>query len=416
MTSITTTTTASTKKKRKRNQDRKLLIEVDHIIPLSKGGRNHVDNLQPILACNHHKKTNKTTDYTKSGKTQGKPVLGWQVGKPETKVDYYSAGEATRQLQVSRGSISAICNKTGKRKKTFSKKYYKWYTFSYVPQIQLLPGEEWKSIPSELFFRTKKNKIVSNMGRIKGYDGKIVYGSKSSDKLGYRNVFIGKCGKGGKGYGVHRLVLGTFKLEEIRKEWLSSGDSCTLKEYFDAREVDHIDSDPSNNKIDNLQLLTKVDHIIKTNKNKKQRKTFKGKQLVQIKKISDKDWIDFQSLTIAAKYIGAPITNISKVLRGKRMSVKGYLARRPPMDALPEEVWRSIPSEFSSIPIKYEVSNWCRVRKDKKIEIHGSKNLRGTVQVSIKNIPYLTHRLACGAFHYDKIQQIMKDNPGSHFF
>ena len=64
-----------------------------------------------------------------------------------------------------------------------------------------------------------------------------------TSKLGYRRVVLSKNNKPRR-YGVHQLVTSAF-----------------LGPVPDGMEVNHIDSNPSNNNIDNLEYVTRQDNI-----------------------------------------------------------------------------------------------------------------------------------------------------------
>lgn len=105
-----------------------------------------------------------------------------------------------------------------------------------------MTNEVWKSIRGY-----KRLYEVSNFGRIKSLERKI-HPEEAILKLfynpnGYVYIILHKNGKG-KNCRVHRLVAKTFIKNPYRKP-----------------EVNHIDTDKTNNKANNLEWLTKKEHL-----------------------------------------------------------------------------------------------------------------------------------------------------------
>ncbi len=99
---------------------------------------------------------------------------------------------------------------------------------------------------------------ISNFGRVRSFKrGKIRYLKNGIDVWGYYRVSLHKNGKQ-KSLRIHRLV------------WDHFGDS---KRNGRILQVDHINNDKSNNRIDNLQLLSTREnvskHYLRTDKSSK---------------------------------------------------------------------------------------------------------------------------------------------------
>jgi hypothetical protein len=99
-----------------------------------------------------------------------------------------------------------------------------------------LDGEVWKDISNKA--------KVSNKGRFHSKLGRKHFGTKKSN---YMSVFSDK-----KHHFVHRLVA---------KYFLS-----TPTEF--QTQVDHVDGDPTNNDVSNLEWVTPSENLIRANKNK----------------------------------------------------------------------------------------------------------------------------------------------------
>jgi len=90
----------------------------------------------------------------------------------------------------------------------------------------------------------------SDFGRIRFNKRRITYGTKASD--GYRLVIVKR-----KVYRVHRLIMEAFDpVGEIISEYAD--------QKYRPAHVDHVDGNPANNLIDNLQWLTPSEHLSKT--------------------------------------------------------------------------------------------------------------------------------------------------------
>ena len=101
--------------------------------------------------------------------------------------------------------------------------------------------EEWRDIEGyEGLYQ------VSNMGRVRSlnymHTGKIREISQRTKKTGYQDVLLHKNGKR-KLWSVHRLVATAFIPNPDNKP-----------------EVDHIDTNPSNNNVDNLRWVTSLEN------------------------------------------------------------------------------------------------------------------------------------------------------------
>lgn len=98
--------------------------------------------------------------------------------------------------------------------------------------------EIFKIIKQHVPTRRLKSREISNFGRIRDTTNKdivnIHLGSATGRNLNYRSCKISY-----KTFGVHRLVYENF-----------------VGKIADGLEIDHIDDNPSNNRYDNLQLLT----------------------------------------------------------------------------------------------------------------------------------------------------------------
>ena len=176
------------------------------------------------LACTPSEDTNAKR---KSGASkQSKPVLGRRHGSEGEWVEYESMSAAARALGLQQSGVSACCR--GRLKRTGE------YEFKLAPlaEDQLdRPGEEWREVQLEC----GASRSVSNLGRVRTAIG-IIHEGCDLGGGGYLRVQIN-----GKHHYVHRLVALAFLGPP-------PSENHTM--------VMHIDSNPANNRADNLEWVT----------------------------------------------------------------------------------------------------------------------------------------------------------------
>lgn len=108
-----------------------------------------------------------------------------------------------------------------------------------------LEGEEWKIIPGY------SNYSVSNLARIRNNKtNRLLHFNESQT---YSRVDLSKAGTHAKHFYVHRIVYCTF-----HNDW-------NLEGFV----IDHIDANPKNNKLNNLQKITPSENNLKQERFKK---------------------------------------------------------------------------------------------------------------------------------------------------
>ena len=165
-----------------------------------------------------------------------------------------------------------------------------------------LPG--FKKIPGfDGYYINTEGQIYSE------FQGKIMNTFNRGGK--YISVTL-QQGKTAKIYLIHRLIAITF-----------------LPNPNNYPEIDHIDGNPENNRVDNLRWVTK-----KQNQNNpisaQRRKTaiinLQGIKVVAL--LNGKEIAEFESISEAARKMNVHATNISKVLSGKMFQTGGYQWKR----------------------------------------------------------------------------------------
>jgi hypothetical protein len=278
--------------------------EIDHID--GDPSNNRLDNLRWASRSEqirHSYATNKTR--ASSAPKRSKPVLGRALGTQEW-TQYPSIQEAARALGLNHGHISACCGGRTKRTGDYE---FKW---GEANEAAVLPGE---------VFKPYETAWVSNFGRYRNCRG--VISTPKPRTNGYVEIRIN-----GKTHYIHRVMAVAFDLPK----------------RDDQDTVDHIDGNPSNNRLDNLRWASRseqVRHSYATNKKRasnapKQSKPVLGRAL------GTQGWTQYPSTMEAARGLGLNSGHISACCGGKRKRVGEYefkWAEANEEAVLPGEVW-----------------------------------------------------------------------------
>ena len=189
----------------------------------------------------------------------------------------------------------------------------------------------------------------------------------------------------------HRLIYECFYQETIA----------------DGFQIDHIDSNSSNNSIFNLQKLTTKEHGKKTHGGKKGNgKLKRSKSVTRFKINEDEEEVDlvvYDSIADAAIAIRCKSSDIANVLRGSQKTTRGYFFKYTEIkedEKFKNEEWKKladIDDRFKDF--KSEISDFGRVRSERGIISCGTKHHSGYSTVGIKGTKYLIHILVTLAFH-----------------
>ena len=280
---------------------------VDHID--NNPSNNRLENLRWASRSEqvkHSYATNK--NRASNAPKRSKPIEGRVLGA-EAWVPYASSHEAARELGLNQGSISACCS--GRYKQTGG------YEFRYgeANEVAVLPGEEWKPYESAW---------VSSFGRFKSSTG--VVSTPKPMKSGYVSVQIN-----GKQHQLHVLMAIAFGLPK----------------RDDQATVDHIDNNPSNNRLENLRWASRseqIKHSYATNKNRGSNAPKRSKP-VEGRVLGAEAWVPYASTAEAARELGLNQGHISVCCRGQVKQTGGYEFRwgvENEVAVLEGEVWMDI--------------------------------------------------------------------------
>lgn len=234
----------------------------------------------------HSYQTN--TSRGSSAVRQSKPIRAAKVGTDEW-TEFPNAHDASRELGVYRWNILKCLRGTYKQ--------MNGYVFQYSTPVEppLLDGEVWKNYG---------NSCVSSLGRIQNTDGVIFTPKPRKD--GYVVVQIGT-----EQWLLHRLVATVFELPRPSDEYV---------------EVNHINGNPSDNVLSNLEWCTKkqnVQHSYDTNKTRSSNVERLSKP-VRGRKVGTQEWIEYAGAKEATRVLGLGEGKVTLCCQGKRASTKGY--------------------------------------------------------------------------------------------
>ena len=264
--------------------------------------------------------------------------------------------------------VGTVANSTSKMHKLLSKPFemsdfsfdhltgYRNEVKQFIPPIDEL-NEEWKDI--------QYGYKISNQGRVKNPQGKILGGSTHKDS--YRFVTIK-----GKQIPIHRIVAENF-----------------IENKYDKPFVNHKDGNKMNNSVDNLEWVTQQENIQHSYKNKLQPstvKTYKGKftdeQRQQIK--DEYNNTDISRRQLALKY-NVSHTCICDIINDKYKyadKVNTYEeVARPLVDTLNElrDMWFREEDETVKKEIWYNILQLLPNSYNQKRTVHLNYEVLGTM-------------------------------------
>jgi len=226
-------------------------------------------------------------------------------------------------------------------------------------------------------------RVFHRDGSITLANGKNTRGGVTSD--GYRIVYMSdKDKKFAKRY-VHRLILEAF-----------------TGEVAGEREVDHINRNPSDNRVENLRFLTKKanrQHMHAGNPNISKNTALKRAKVVIGTSPAGQEY-RFMTMTRATAFMKLPLKQsgiITKVIKSGG-TVRKWKFRYANTDAV-GEVWKKV-DNYPGLETDIWASNFGRIKKPKRTT-HGSNGQYFKTEVNIngKLTAKGVHHFVCWAFH-----------------
>jgi hypothetical protein len=233
-----------------------------------------------------------------------------------------------------------------------------------------IKDDEWFIHPEIITHEVNRNCIIRNKKT-----NKIVNGSKIES--GRETITINKIK-----HQKHR-----FMMECIYNIILS-----------DEYDIDHIDSNPSNNKLENLQILTRKEHAIKTKQNQKIDDTYINKLSKTLKYVKDDKEYFFKSINEASRILGIDRRTIRNSLKLKKPDFNNrQWIQIIDKNKINDEEWKTL-ENFDGLLI----SNKGRIQYKNLANQHitcGSKGEQDYYTIGYKSKRYKVHQLVCMAFN-----------------
>jgi len=224
---------------------------------------------------------------------------------------------------------------------------------------------------------------ASSSGRVRLVTGKVTFGSPGVD--GYRRVCL-------FWQGVYKTVLAHRLVAHAFLRHTSSSDHW---------QVNHVDGDKSNNRLNNLEYVT-------PSQNQLHRHSRCPGQVREARPVmarllrSDQAWITYPSVAECARQHGLSITSIYNCCSQKIKHTKGYEFRYERTLALAGEVWRAAIDPGTGVALPREVSSLGRIKAMRGYPSYGTMTGSGyrSVCVTINGTQrhFLVHRLVLRTF------------------
>ena len=238
-------------------------------------------NVQTAYRCNPSRGN--------SGHATSKPVMWRNLAASPSWNLCRSISATAKQLGVSPLKVSKCCC-TGTQIGDCELK------FGQPIECSQLPGEEWLPIKNPFTGQNVKGKYVSSLGRIKSSNSLVTRGHQMRSGYFATSLY-------GDNVLVHRLVAHAF-LGSPPSSWHT--------------QVNHKDSNPGNNCLDNLEYVTPSQnrrHFLNTVGY--QKKNVCGSTPVLARLYGSKDeWVKHSSISDASKALGIDRGSISRCARG----------------------------------------------------------------------------------------------------
>ena len=249
---------------------------------------NRLENLEWVSAAENVKHSHDTNPQRRQcGPRQSKPVEARRLGTDKW-VRFASTAEAAQALGLSSGGVSSCARGRQKRDGDYE------FRFAEPTEPSMLDGEEWRAVGT-------RGAAVSSCGRYRDCRG--VVRTPRPVRSGYVPICIAY-----KMRVIHRVIAEAFDLPGRTAE---------------RDEINHIDGNPSNNHLSNLEWVSRSENIRQSYATNTQRRN--GGALIskpiEVRRDGSECWVRFASMSEAARALGLTEASLSSCAQGKQKRV-----------------------------------------------------------------------------------------------
>ena len=251
---------------------------------------NRLENLEWVSAAENVKHSHDTNPQRRQcGPRQSKPVEARRLGTDKW-VRFASTAEAAQALGLSSGGVSSCARGRQKRDGDYE------FRFAEPTEPSMLDGEEWRAVGT-------RGAAVSSCGRYRDCRG--VVRTPRPVRSGYVPICIAY-----KMRVIHRVIAEAFDLPGRTAE---------------RDEINHIDGNPSNNHLSNLEWVSRSENIRQSYATNKQRRNGGAhiSKPIEIRRCGSDCWVRFASMSEAARALSLKLSSVSRWAQGKQKRVRG---------------------------------------------------------------------------------------------
>ena len=238
----------------------------------------------------------------------------------------------------------------------------------------------WRASPLRMPAALFSSWHVSSLGRTRNTRGQVFLGSQ--DISGYRRVQMTLPPKMKKNFYVHRLVAYAFYGPPSSPQLV----------------VNHIDGDPGNNCLDNLEYATYSENSRRSRARSSQNPSPRSGKAVMVRKVGMQTWTTFPSMRQAAEAVGVHHSSVSHCCRGKQLTCQGHEFMLAPVTDLLGEIWAAaVCPATSTMMLGYQISTHGRMQGPTGFISHGSA-LKGYRRITFQGRCIYVHRIMAATF------------------
>jgi len=281
---------------------------------------NRLENLEYVS-----RSQNMLHSYTNSSRGTASKQVMWRTMGSQSWTISSSCTVASRQLGVSRASVSRCCQQKGS---------INGFELRFVSDGDrtIQPQEEWRPMLDPRSGEIVPGKMVSSLGRVRSKNGYVSQGYL--ERTGYFTTYI--SGFKSRNELVHRLVACAF---------LQPPDSPSRV------QVNHRDGNKENNAVQNLEYVSASENVAHRYAIGDRKARSAGRPVESRLYGTGNAWHPHSSMAAAAKMLGLHCSGISACINGRTRRTGAYEFRLPKASTAPafdghtDEEWREVDVE-----------------------------------------------------------------------